>query len=283
MVFLNGRMVPADQAPVSVFDRGFLYGDGLFETMRVAHRRPFRWPLHWDRFQRGLRALRLSCPYSEAQILAALESLVESHGYPDAIARLAVSRGVGQRGYSPKGASSPTVVLTLAPFPEAQRTDPVGWKLMTSSLRLPPGNPLSAVKTSNKLLQVMARAEAEESGAEEALLLNTDGRIAEGTSGTLFWIRSGSLYTPPLSDGGLAGVSRLTLQDLAEGMQLPCREASITPAELHQADGVFLTLSTYGVAEAVELDGQVLHRSPATRLLWEAYQNRVRLETSSRS
>ena len=179
IVFLNGRLVPETQAVVSVFDRSFLYGDGLFEVMRVCSGRPFRWAEHFDRFQRGAAFLKIQVPFAEGDLRKQALQLIERNGMPESLLRVTLSRGVGLRGYSPKGADSPALVMTLHPAPDADGQPVPRWRVMTASFRLPANEPLAQFKTCNKLPQILARAEADAAGADESLLLNTLGDVAD--------------------------------------------------------------------------------------------------------
>jgi branched-chain amino acid aminotransferase len=275
-VWLNGMFQPAEEARVSIFDRSFLYGDGLFETVRVYGNRPFLWAEHLARLHAGSALLRLRLAYGDAELSAAAAELLTRNAMPESLLRLHVSRGVGRRGYSPRGADSPTVILSQHPTTPNAPAAPVTWKLATGSLRLPAHDPLTAVKSASKLLHVLARAEAEDLGADEALLLNSAGDVAEATSGNVFWLADGRLFTPPLTDGALAGVTRAWVLRLAAELGLPAAEQSGTPDDLRAAEGVFLTLSSLEIVLVSYLDGMALRQSPVTRRLHEAYQASVR-------
>ena len=262
-VFLNGRFVPEEQALVSAFDRGFLYGDGLFETLRVMNGVPLRWEAHWRRFAMGMLRLDLAVEWQPEYLRANAADLSHHNHLPDAILRLTLSRGVGERGYSPRGADSPTFVMSVHPAP-ALTSEPKRVKLHTASLRLPAGDWLSTCKTANKLLHVLARAEAEAAGADEALLLNPLGEVAEATSANLFWIEGDTLHTAPLSSGALAGVTRADVLGLCRSQSIPATETTADAPRLLRADGAFLTSSASGVAEVVELDGQAMRSCPLT-------------------
>ncbi|MCX6895515.1 MAG: aminodeoxychorismate lyase [Verrucomicrobia bacterium] len=271
-IFLNGQFVPEDRAVVSVFDRGFLYGDGLFETMRVVNGQPFRWTQHLERLQHGADFLKIKLPFPPDALRWFVGDLIAQNEMPDSLLRLTLSRGVGPRGYSPKGAESPTLVMTLHPAPGAPVSGPASWKLITSSLRLPVGDPLARFKTANKLAQVLARAEADAAGADEVLLLDTNGHVAEASGGNLFWIERGAVCTPPLTAGILPGVTRAVIFELCQKLNLSVRETNILPAQLRAVDGVFVSLSSFGVVEAVSLDGQSLNASPLVEKLRAAYE-----------
>ncbi len=269
IVFLNGKFVSEEQATVSVFDRAFLYGDGLFETMRVINGKPFRWWDHMERLRKGGDFLGIKIPFGCKSLEKFATELIVQNKMPDALMRLTVSRGVGPRGYSPKGADKPTLVMTMHPAPVATSAR---WKLVTASLRLPAGDALAQFKTANKLAQVLARAEADAAGADEALLLNTDGHVVEGASSNLFWIEGKTVCTPPLTDGLLAGVTRAVTIEICQSFSLPIAERTVTPEQLRRADGVYLTLSSIGVAEAIALDGVPLATSPITLDIHRAYE-----------
>ncbi len=279
IVFLNGRFVPEDQAVVSVFDRGFLYGDGLFETFRICNGQPFRWAQHIERLQRGAERLRLRLPFPGEALRSYADELIRVNQMPESILRLNVSRGAGPRGYSTARTGPALVVLSLHPAPAIDPRHPPQWRLLTSSLRLSANDPLATIKTCNKLLQVLARAEVEERGADEALLLNAAGEVVETTNSNVFWIENSTVSTPPVEDGALAGVTRAVVLELCPALGLPCQEKSARLETLHTADGVFLTLSTLGIVEAISLDGEVLRRSPLVATLQVALQRTLQEET----
>jgi aminodeoxychorismate lyase len=277
LIFLNGRFVPENRAVVSVFDRGFLYGDGMFETLRVCNGRPFRWAQHLERLQRGAKFLKIKLPFSPGKLLTAAGKLVAKNKMPDALLRITLSRGVGLRGYSPKGANSPTLVMSLHPAPAAK---PATWRLITAPLRLPVNDPLARFKTANKLTQVLARTAADEAGVDDALLLNASGRVVEATAGNLFWVSNDVVCTPPLSAGILPGITRAVILEICRKLKIKTRERAPRAKELSSAQGVFLSLSSRGIVEAAELDGQKLRRTAVVRQLKAAYAECLRAETA---
>jgi aminodeoxychorismate lyase len=277
-VFLNGEFVPEERAVISVFDRGFLYGDGLFEGIRVFNGKPFRWRLHWERFQHGAKFLRITAPFSAEVVGGFAKRLIAENQMPNSLLRLTLSRGIGARGYSPKNAERPTFVMATYPMPVVEPSNPPAWRVFISSFRLPAGEPLARFKNLNKLPQVLARAEADADGADEALLLNSDGYVVEGSTSNLFWIRDETVYTPPLPSGILPGVTRAAVLELCGKVGIAARESNIMPGELHQMDGAFLSLSSTGIAEIAFLNGKPLKRSSVPRRLSEAYWDAVRTE-----
>lgn len=271
LVFLNGRFVPEEKAVVSVRDRAFLYGDGLFETMRVVNGRPFRWPQHFRRLQQGAKFLKIKLPFSSARLHEVVVRLAIKNKTSDTLVRLTLSRGIGAHGYSPKDANSPTLVMSLRPVPKTARGKRAQWGLITSSFRLPANDPLAAFKTCNKLAQVMARAEADAAGADEALLCNTDGFIVEGASSNFFWVRHDVIHTAPLAAGILPGVTRSTVFEIASQLKIAVRQNNIRLRDLLRSDGVFLSLSSFGIVEGKSLNGKILKTSPITAAVARAY------------
>jgi branched-chain amino acid aminotransferase len=222
--------------------------------------------------RRGGDFLGIKIPFGCKVLEKFATELITQNKMPDALMRLTVSRGVGPRGYSPKGADKPTLVMTMHPAPGSPNSGAARWKLHIARLRLPAGDALAQFKTANKLAQVLARAEADAAGADEALLLNTDGHVVEGASSNLFWIEGKTVCTPPLTDGLLAGVTRAVTMEICQHLSLSLAERAVTPEQLRRADGVFLTLSSIGVAEAIALDGASLTTSPVVAQIRCAYE-----------
>jgi len=272
IVFLNGEFVPEEQAVISVFDRGFLFGDGLFEAMLVRRGEIFRWEQHIERLRHGVDFLKLTVPFSTDELFRFSMQLIQRNRMPEALLRLNLSRGITSRGYSPNNAVRPSVVLTLHPAPVLDSKRPPRWRLVTSSYCLPANDPLTSFKTANKLPEVMARAEADAVGAHDAILLNPRGHIAEGTSCNVFWLRENVVCTTPLSSGALPGVTRAAVIELCVKRKIDWREKNAKPADLRRAQGVFLTNTSMGVVEVESLDGRKLRRSPLVKKLWAAYR-----------
>jgi branched-chain amino acid aminotransferase len=269
-VILNGRLVPAAQARISVFDRGFLYGDGLFETLYLWRGQSFRWEQHLERLEQGAQMLGIPLPFTRPQLEHHLKRLAAR--LPEqAVLRLAVSRGCGPWGYSPSGCNKPTWVMSAHPAPQIVPGKPAAWNLITSNLRLSHLDSLAACKTANKLAQILARTEAEARGGDEALLLNDLGQVVEAASANIFWLKGNTLGTPILSAGALPGITRQTICELAPALGLRVKLGNITVRELRQMDGVFLSLSTRGIVEVASVDGKRIAANPRIHALHEAY------------
>jgi branched-chain amino acid aminotransferase len=280
-ICLNGKIVPEEQAMVSVLDRGFLYGDGLFEAIRVSNGRVFRWDQHMARLQRGAEFLKLRPSFSTEEMRQFALRLIQDNGIGEGVLRIVLSRGAGQRGYSPLGANQPTLVLSTHPVAGASGNEIRRWRLHTTSYQVHPGDPLTQFKTCNKLVQVLARAEAEEAGADEGLLPTPDGMVAEATSGNIFWIENGTVMTTPLEKGVLPGVTRSLVFELCQGLGISKGESLVTPDALKQVEGVFVSLTTWGIIEVSHVDKQPIATAALTKRLHKAYAELLRVETSS--
>ncbi len=255
-VLINGQFVPAEQALVPVTDRSFLYGDGVFETIPVYNGKPFRWAQHLERLTRGADFLKIRLAFAPKELRVLAGQLIERNQMPNAVLRLTLSRGAGERGYSPKGAEAPLVVMTLDPMQPVDPQNPPHWRLQTSSYKLPASDPLSSFKTNNKLLQVLARAEAEAADADDALLLNSNGEVAETSSANLFWIYRDTVYTTPTGRGALPGITRAVVLELCQALNLPSNKRVIKPESLRKSDGIFLSLSSLGIVPVCAIDGE---------------------------
>jgi len=271
LVFLNGKFIPEEQATVSIFDRSFCLSDGLFEALPVYNRKVFLWEKHFERLQTGADFLKIKMPFSPEAIRGFAEELLVKNQAADCILRIQLSRGVGPRGYSIKGADSPTFVMSL--HPARRIASPA--KIITSSVRILADDPLTNFKSCSKLSHVLARTEADEKGADEALLLNTNGHIAEATSANLFWIENKTVCTPPLNSSALPGVTRWLVLELCRKLKIATAEKNITPELLPQTDGAFLTSVAIEVREVVRVDEHDLPGSPITQTLREAYSRYV--------
>ena len=264
LIFLNGKFVPEAQAVISVNDRGFMYGDGLFETMRVCNGRPFRMAQHLERMMRGADFLKIKCPFTPKELQNFAGQLIKKNKMPEAVLRVTLTRGPGERGYTPQTDSKPTVVMTLHTAPPMDVKNPVSWRLVTSSYRIPAGDPLSAFKTANRLIHIMARMEAVEKGADEALLVNTNGEVAETASGNLFWVYQDNICTVPTGCGVLPGITRSVVLEICQTLGLPTNKCVIKPKALRNSEGIFITQSALGIVPVTTLDGEAV--APSSRL-----------------
>lgn len=241
---INGKTVPAGRAFVSAADRGFRYGDGVFEAIAVHHGVPYRLDWHMKRLARGLKAVRIRCSVRglEKECLA----LIAKNKVKEGLLRIQVTRGVGGRGYLPEPKIKPTYIVETLPPPEIPEKPVPLW--LSSYLRA--SSALSLHKSCQGLHSTLARLEAADHGCFDALMLNADGEICETSSANIFWIRGRTLYTPPLASGALDGAMRAVVMALSP---YPVREIRAGMKTLAAADAVFLTNTTWKVLPVAEL------------------------------
>jgi branched-chain amino acid aminotransferase len=219
----------------------------------------------------GALALGIRLPWTDGQTQNLIEELSTRNELPNCVLRITLTRGRGLRGYSPKGAGEPSMVLTLHPLPTPDPARSIGITLAVSSYRVLAGDPLLQIKSGSQLVRVMARAEAEALGAAESLILNHHGRVAETAGANLFWVCGNVLRTPPISEGALPGITRAAVMELCPGLEIECVEAETSLEDLKSSNGVFLTNSGWGVVEAIALDGAPLARSVLAGRIIQAY------------
>jgi branched-chain amino acid aminotransferase len=280
-VYLDGQIIDGASARISVRDHGLLYGDGIFEGLRAYDHRPFRLDRHLDRLQAGARSLRLRLPGGVAGIRAIVEQTFKSFDKGDAYGRLIITRGDGPLGVDPTTCPEPRVIcmvdrITL--FSDEKRR--AGLSMITSSWRRPASDVLDPrVKSLNYLNSVLAKGEARRQGADEALVLNAVGNIAEASVANVFVVREGELVTPPTTDGCLDGITRGTVLELAAQLGIPTRIATLSRIDLFRAHEVFITGTGAGLARIASLDGEQVggeSEGPIYSRLYKAYFEQVR-------
>jgi branched-chain amino acid aminotransferase len=256
--WIDGAIVPAREARIPVRDHGLLYGDGVFEGIRVRGGRVFRLDDHLARFATGAKALALALPLPLSEVREIVRSSVRAHGAAEAYVRLIATRGEGPLGVDPTPCGPARIVCivdAIALYPEEKRRR--GLDLVTSSLRRPGPDVLDPrVKSLNYLNNVLAKLEARSRGADEALLLNSAGLVAEAAVANVFAVRGGELRTPPASDGALEGITRATVLELARELGIPAQERSLGRFDLLAAEECFLTGSGAGLVGVRSLDGR---------------------------
>jgi branched-chain amino acid aminotransferase len=261
-VSIDGQIVAEQDATISVLDHGLLYGDGLFEGIRVRAGRIFRIEQHLARLQLGARVLGLELPFDGEQLARVVSDTVRAFGQRESYVRLLVTRGEGPLGVDPTTCKKPTVVCIVAEiglFNAEQRAQ--GLAMLTSSYRRPnPDVQDVAVKTLNYLGSVLAKQEVRQRGADEALLLNQSGRVSEAAVANVFVVRGRSLFTPPALDGCLEGINRAAVLEIARDLGFSVAERSLGRRDLFAADEVFLTGSGAGVIGVRSLDGRAIGR-----------------------
>jgi branched-chain amino acid aminotransferase len=278
-VHVDGKICLPDEAKVSVFDRGFLYGDSVYETIGTVRGRLFALSEHLDRLQRSADRLALRLP-PRAAIEAAIRDTVAAAGNPESRVRVMVTRGGGKLDLDPASADEPRLVVIVQPLggPTREMYDTGVAVAIVSVTRNLPGAIDPAIKSGNYLNNVLALSEARRRvpGAHEAILLSATGSVAEGATSNVFAVRGGTLETPALSVGILDGVTRGKVMTLARGDGLACREVEfMSPEDLRGADEIFLTSAARGVLPAVQVDGKPVGAGapgPVTRRLMALYE-----------
>ena len=278
--WLNKGLCEESRARVSVFDHGFLYGDGIYETLSVHDGKPIFLAEHLTRLRNSCWRIHLRLPWTAPWLARAVRRTLSANKKPDSVLRIQVSRGPGPLGFDTKGCGSPTLVIFQRPFPiyppaffEQGVKAAIVRTRRNHPLCLPP-----EAKSTNCLNGILAKEEAVRLGAFEGILLNLSGFVTEGTVSNVFAVRRGRLWTPSLDCGLLAGVTRGLIIRLARRAGLPVREGRITASDLARSDEIFLTNSLFGVMPVTRLripaarrvgDGRV---GPVTRLLVGCYR-----------
>ncbi|MEW6307515.1 MAG: branched-chain-amino-acid transaminase [Bacillota bacterium] len=279
LVYLNGKLVPKEEARISVFDHGFLYGDGVFEGIRAYNGRVFRLEEHVDRLYASAKAILLNLPLQPAEMEEAILETCRRNNLIEAYIRVVVSRGDGDLGLDPRKCPRPNIIIIadrIALFPpELYAT---GMKVITVATRrnLSEGvNP--RIKSLNYLNNILAKLEANQAGYSEVLMLNQEGYVVEGTGDNVFIVdRRGALLTPPSHAGILEGITRNAIMGLAAELGVRVEERLFTRYDVHVAREVFLTGTAAEAIPVIEVDGRVIGDGvpgPLTRRLIAAYRD----------
>jgi branched-chain amino acid aminotransferase len=257
-IYVNGKLCGKDDATVSVFDHGFLYGDGVFEGIRVYEGNVFRLKEHLDRLYASACTIALSIPLDREEMAQAVLDTVAANEARDAYIRLVVSRGAGDLGIDPANCGAPTVVIIVGAIklypPEFYEK---GVALVTASVRRVPLDSVDPrIKSLNYLNNILGKIEAKRAGAQEAIMLNHQGLVAECTADNLFIVKDGVVKTPELLHGALPGITRACVLELAEAAGLRASECALAMHDVYNADEVFLTGTGAEIVAAVSVDGR---------------------------
>ena len=284
-IFMNGQLVDQENAKVSVFDHGFLYGDGLFEGIRVYNGKIFRCKQHIDRLWDSAKTLDIKIPMTKDEVVDAIYATVKANGFTDAYIRLVVTRGVGTLGLDAHLCHDPQVIviaqalsLYSADFYEK------GIKIVTASTIRNPSDSLNArVKSLNYLNNILAKIEAYYAGCEEALMLNHKGDVCECTGDNIFIVKNGKLRTPPIDACILEGVTRNTVIEICRELGLECSETAFTRHDVYTADECFLTGSAAELIPVVGVDGREIgdgKTGKVTRTILSAFADFVKKDAA---
>jgi branched-chain amino acid aminotransferase len=275
-VYIDGKFYDEQDAKISVFDHGLLYGDGIFEGIRAYNGRVFRLKEHIDRLFCSAKAILLTLPASHAEITQAVVDSCRANNLRDGYIRLLVTRGIGTLGLNPNRCKNPSLIviadkIQLYPQELYER----GMEIITvPTVRNLHSAVNPAIKSLNYLNNILAKIEANNGGCEEAVMLNADGYVAECTGDNLFIVKDGRLMTPPLSAGALYGITRLVVMDIATQSGVPVTEPNLTRYDLFNADECFVTGTGAEIMPVVKIDGRVIGTGkpgPLTRKLVSEY------------
>ena len=264
-VWLNGTIVDGQDAKISVMDHGLLYGDGVFEGIRVINRRVFRLPDHIQRLHASAKAIGLVLPLSAAEIQALVLDTARALDNDEAYIRLIATRGEGELGVDPATCAKSQIICIAA---QIRLFDPAkthqGITMVTVSVRRPPADILDPrVKSLNYLNNVLAKREARLRGADEALILNQNAMVAEASVANVFIVRAGELLTPPATDGALEGITRDSVLRCAAMLNITARQQTLSRFDVLTADEVFLTGTGARIVPVSRLDGELIGTNPS--------------------
>jgi branched-chain amino acid aminotransferase len=286
LINVNGRITSPQAAAISPLDRGFLYGDSVYETIRTYSSRPFRLAAHIERLRRSAEALGIPHQHAPVEPGAATLATLEGAAGQESAIRIVLTRGVGGVGYDPASLGPPTVVVHVRPCPEI----PAGWRhegvdiAVVAVTRNAVTAVDPAIKSSNLLNNYLAWEAGRRLGVFEPVLLSPEGNVAEGASSNLFIVRAGRLATPAPATGILLGITRAAVLELARAAAIPADEITMTPDDLRAADEIFLTSTLKGILPVRRCDGWPVRDGrpgPVTGLLMERFDALVQAETKT--
>jgi len=259
-IFLGGKFVKKEDAVVSVFDHGFLYGDGVFEGIRVYSGNVFRLDAHLKRLFESAQSIMLRIPYTQEEMTELIVETIRKNQLESAYIRVVVSRGKGNLGLDPTSCSNPNVIIiaeALTMYPKEFYEN--GIKIASVASRRNRPDVLSPqIKSLNYLNNILVKLEANQVGVQEALMLNDQGYVTEGSADNIFIVKNGVIYTPPVYLGALEGITRNAIIDMARAKGYEVRESPFTRHDVYVADEVFLTGTAIEVIAVIEVDGRII-------------------------
>jgi len=279
---VNGRIADAAHASIPVFDHGFLYGEGVYETLRTYHRIPFLFDLHQERLRRSAALLSLPVPFTDDELLAQISTTMAAHkGLNEAYIRVLLTRGVGELTYNPVACPNPTTVIIVKPFPEPPArtfTDGITVALVGVRRNHPAAlNPM--IKSNNLINNALAMQEALRSGADEALMCNQAGDVVECSQSNFFIVKNRRVITPPLDAGLLPGITRAFVLELAREDGFDAVEDPVSVADVRAADEAFITGTTREITPVVRMDAHPIgtgRPGPVSQQLLASFHARVK-------
>ncbi|MEM1515888.1 MAG: branched-chain-amino-acid transaminase [Thermoproteota archaeon] len=281
LVYINGEFYSKNEAKISVFDHGFLYGDGVFEGIRAYNGIVFKLKEHIDRLYESAHSIILNIPMTKEEMMNAVLEVLRRNNLRDAYIRLIVTRGVGDLGLDPRKCSKPSVIIIAVPalrlYSEEKRRE--GIRVIMSWVRRDPVDTTShEIKSLNYLNSILAKIEANNVGADEAIILDRSGFVCEATGENIFIVKDGKIYTPPRSSGALPGVTASVVKKIAAKLGYEVIEKNITVIELFNADEAFLTGTGAEIMPIKEVNGRKIGKGmigPITERIWEEFMKIV--------
>lgn len=279
-VYINGELVDEADAKVSVFDHGLLYGDGVFEGIRLYDGCVFRLEAHLERLNRSARAIMLDLPWSREEISEAVCNTCRANGLRDGYIRIMVTRGAGTLGLNPTLCNDPNLIIIadkVQLYPDKYYEE--GLKITTvSTRRISPAALPPKIKSLNYLNNILAKIEAIQGGCMEAVMLNDQGFVAECSGANIFTVKKGIISTPDTSAGALDGITRQVAMEIAEEQKVPLLETNLTTYDLWTADECFLTGTAAEIVPVTEIDGRKVGEGrpgPVTLSFMKEFRGRV--------
>ena len=280
-VYVNGTIKPAHEAVVPVYDHGFLYGEGVYETLRTYNKVPFLYDRHLRRLRASAERIQLKVPFADAEIARWIDDTVAAAGdMREAYIRILLTRGVGELNYDPRSTPDPTTVIIVKPLeePPARVFDEGINICLVPILRNHPGSVNPLIKANNLLNNALAMQEANRRGGEEGLMCNYRGELSECSQANFFMVRGGVVLTPKSEAGLLEGITRAFLFEVGRDAGIEVREAILVPADLESADEAFITSTTRELSPVTSIDGRPVGTGkpgPITNALLRGYRERT--------
>lgn len=271
IVYLNGNFEDKERAKISIYDHSFLYGDGIFESVRIYNKKTFKLNEHIERLKNAASILEIKIP--KIDIEKVIQRLLRLNNLNDAIIRITISRGEGKRGIDPSLCKTPNLAIIhngFKGYPE--RSYKNGIKAMILNTKKPPPNSLPPIKSNNYLVNILGKIEAKKMKMDDGIFLTIDNDVACGITSNIFIVKNDTLITPPLSIGILPGITRKTIIEIASSIRLPILERRFKKETLFDADEVFLTSTGYEVMPVKSIDGHLFKRKTLTERLLSLYR-----------
>jgi branched-chain amino acid aminotransferase len=280
-VYVNGTIVPAKDAVIPVYDHGFLYGEGVYETLRTYNRVPFLYDRHVRRLRASAQGVNLEVPFDDGTLAQRIEDTVAAAGdLREAYIRVLLTRGVGELTYDLGATPAPSLVIIVKPLEEPPaRVAEHGIRIsLVAVLRNHPGSVNPVIKSNNLLNNALAMQEANKRGGEEGLMCNYRGELSECSQANFFMVRGGAALTPPSASGLLEGITRAYLFEVGREAGVEVREETLFPRDLETADEAFITSTTREISPVVQIDDRIIgtgNPGPVTRRLLDGYRARA--------